>query len=45
MPPGVKFKFVDPDVDGSDDIFTRVALRDVLQKRAEACIVGANVNT
>jgi hypothetical protein len=43
MPPGVKFKFVDPDVDGSDDIFTRVALRDVLQKRAEACIVGANV--
>jgi hypothetical protein len=39
----IMFKFVDPDVDGSDDIFTRVALRDVLQKRAEATVAGDNV--
>jgi hypothetical protein len=43
LPAGLKFRFVDPEVDGSDDIFTRIALRDVLQKRAEACIVGPNV--
>jgi hypothetical protein len=33
----VGYVFVEPDVDGSDDIFTRVALRDVLHMRDIAC--------
>ncbi len=37
------YVFVDPEVDGSDDIFTRVALRDVLRMKADTCTVTDGV--
>jgi len=37
------YVFVDPEVDGSDDIFTRIALRDVLRMKADTCTVTDGV--